>query len=92
MTEQTIIVTKSPSYTDVYIECPHCGHSESHPADEQRSHIQTFDILEWPDPFTYSRKWVNECYIEESKMKCHVCKNEFTLIWDYSNIVYENEE
>lgn len=84
MTEQKILVTESPSYTDVFIECPHCGHSESHPADEQRNHIQTFDILEWSEDVQGQH--------EESKMKCHVCKNEFTLIWDYSNIVYENEE
>ena len=59
---------------DVHIACPHCEHCESHPVDEQRHHIQTFD-LEWLED---EGEWV-----EVSKMKCHVCKEEFELTWNY---------
>jgi len=67
---------------DVHVQCPHCNHGESHTIDEQRHHIQTFDIKTWlPD---------RENFNEFSIMVCHVCTNEFSLEWDYEN--EENEE
>ena len=68
---------------DIHVSCPHCGHCESHPTDEQRHHIQTFDIVEWLDD-------VND--IEQSKMKCHVCKNEFQINWNYDNSYFEAQD
>lgn len=81
MKEQTITVLESSRYTDVYVECPNCGHCEQHPVDEQRHHIQTFDIVEW----------VKETP-EVSVMKCHPCKEEFRLIWDYDNVEVVEDE
>lgn len=61
---------------EVHIECPHCGHTESHPADEQRHHLQYFSILKW-DPDV---EGVNEF----SLTSCHGCSREFRLEWDYT--------
>ncbi len=58
---------------DIFVNCPHCDHCEQHPIDEQRHHIQTFD-LEWLD---------EENNIEVSLMKCHVCKQDFKMYWKY---------
>ncbi len=61
---------------DVYIECPHCEHCESHPIDEQRHHLQTFEILDWlPD---------EENKPEVSVMKCLGCHKQFRLTWNYN--------
>lgn len=62
----------------VHIGCPHCEHMEGHPVDEQRHHIQTFDILKWEDDVDDEP--------EVSIMKCHVCKGEFKLIWEYNEV------
>jgi DNA-directed RNA polymerase subunit RPC12/RpoP len=82
--EQTITVLESPRYTDVYVECPHCKHAEQHPADEQRHHIQTFEILEWEQDVSGQP--------EVSIMKCIPCKGEFRLTWDYSKVEQVDDE
>ncbi len=59
---------------NIYVECPHCENCEEHPIDEQRHHIQTFDVVKWLE---------EENNIEVSLMKCHVCKKEFKMLWEY---------
>jgi DNA-directed RNA polymerase subunit RPC12/RpoP len=61
--------------SDVHIQCPHCPNCESHPIDEQRHHIQSFEILEWEED--------KEGQDEVSHMKCIPCQKEFRLIWKY---------
>ena len=63
---------------DVYLECPHCQHWESQPVDQQRHHLQTFNILAWEED--------SEDKNEVSDMECIPCKNWFKLEWDYKNI------
>lgn len=66
--------------TDVFVECPHCKHTEQHPTDEQRHHLQTFNIVMWkPD---------EEDKNEVSIMECIPCKEFFELEWKY-NALYE---
>lgn len=62
---------------DVYVECPHCNHCESHPIDEQRHHLQTFKILDWLEDVDGQNEY--------SLMKCGHCNKEFELDWDYDN-------
>lgn len=69
---------------DVVVTCPCCNHWECMSADEQRHHIQTFDITEWREDV--------EGRNELSEMVCHVCKGEFLLEWDYENVDEENGE
>lgn len=60
---------------DVYVECPHCYHWECQPVDQQRHHLQTYEILEWlPD---------EEGKDEVSIMKCLCCRKQFRLTWNY---------
>jgi hypothetical protein len=62
---------------DVIVECPNCKAAEGHPIDEQRHHLQNFEIVEWLEN--------NKQGLEVSKMLCSCCKKHFNLIWDYSN-------
>lgn len=71
---QTKITTNE---TDVFIECPYCKMTEQHPIDEQRSHLQEFEVMEWKDDVDGEN--------EHSIMKCHMCFVEFDLEWDYEN-------
>ncbi len=52
-----ISITNDGSY--LHIVCS-CGHGEQHPADEQRSHIQTFDFELTDDP-------------RVDRLTCHAC-------------------
>jgi hypothetical protein len=54
----------------IHIICPSCMNSESHPEDEQRSHLQNFNICEWMPTQT-----------EVSKIECNECQEQFYLIW-----------
>lgn len=77
------------SESDVFIECPHCDQNcEQHPIDEQRHHIQTYD-LEW---YKDGKEVHSESGNEVSFMTCHMCKGEFELEWDYSNITVQDED
>lgn len=60
---------------NVVVTCPHCNHSEEHPVDEQRHHLQTFDVNHWGDVDG----------IELSFMSCHECSGDFRLLWNYDN-------
>lgn len=72
------------SFDEVFVPCPHCEAGEEHPRDEQRHHLQTFDIIKWlPD-----REGENEVSI----MQCHNCNNVFEIEWDYNNIDNEEKE
>ena len=64
----------------IHIACPNpeCNHCESHPIDEQRHHLQTFDILDWIDEGKEN---------ETSLMKCHVCKELFKQEWNYKEFI-----
>jgi DNA-directed RNA polymerase subunit RPC12/RpoP len=74
--ETTTITNDS---NDVHIQCPHCKNCESHPIDEQRNHIQSFEILEWNEV-------KSEDEPEISVMRCIPCKTEFKLIWKYAEL------
>lgn len=50
------------------IICPKCGNWELHPVNEQRHHIQNFEILEW----------LNE---DLSRLKCNECMVVFIDEW-----------
>lgn len=66
---------------DIYVECPHCGNGEGHPGHEHRHHLQTFSIVDWfPD---------KEGEHEKSLTKCLHCKEQFIIIWDYSDFPEE---
>ena len=63
----------------ILIKCPECANWEEHPTDEQRKHLQAFDLIEWlPD---------HDCGAEQSKMKCAVCNHEFVMVWDYDKVL-----
>ena len=62
---------------DVYVECPKCGNFEYHPINEQRHHLQVFEITDWSEDDEHSN--------EISEMKCVECKHGFRLEWDYNN-------
>ena len=62
---------------DVYVPCPHCGHGETHPIHEQRHHLQMFDIYWMPDNLDMEEP-------EKCITICHVCRQQFLLIWKYS--------
>lgn len=32
---------------EIHVVCPHCENCESHPIDEQRHHLQNFDLVAW---------------------------------------------
>ena len=83
LSEPTKEITVQSDEEYVFITCPHCEHWEQHPIDEQRHHIQTFDLKDWlPE--------VNDKGI--SLMKCHVCKIDFKLIWDYDNVIPQDKD
>ncbi len=63
---------------DIYVECPKCKNCETHPIDEQRWHLQSFEI-EGID--------FEEGKIASSHTKCVSCGTHFKTIWDYSNTV-----
>jgi len=60
---------------NIWVHCPHCEACEEQSIDEQRHHLQSYDIVKWID--------VDNDKPEISIMKCHVCGNEFELIWNY---------
>lgn len=64
---------------DIYVKCPECGNSESQPIDQQRSHLQTFNVV----------SWVKE---NQSLCECDVCKKQFLLNWhiDQSTPILED--
>lgn len=61
---------------DVHVICPHCKNCESHPADEQRHHLQHFHVLEW---------LLDTPEFEISLMQCGSCNKIFCTIWDDKN-------
>jgi hypothetical protein len=74
---KNIKIEVSKDFTDVFVTCPHCDNCEQHPIDEQRHHLQTFDIIEWEEDKEDSNEF--------SIMSCCTCKKEFRLEWDYDN-------
>lgn len=60
----------------IFIHCPNCKDCEQHPIEEQRWHLQTYDIIIW------------EADTEEehhaSLMKCTGCKEDFIQLWNYN--------
>lgn len=73
-----VIITHYSEEDNIEVNCPHCEHWEQQPTDQQRHHLQSFDILDWLE---------EENDVEQSHMKCHVCKEEFVLSWDYENLI-----
>lgn len=73
----TIYVFLENNEKDISIMCPECDQWEDHPIDEQRHHIQNFDY-----------ELLNELIDghQVSKMKCHTCKTDFKLIWNYKTV------
>jgi hypothetical protein len=63
---------------DINIECPNCENWEQQPVDQQRHHLQSFNIEKWLE---------NEKKLDVSQMQCTQCKTDFKLIWDYNNTV-----
>jgi len=59
----------------IFVTCPNCEQCEQHQVDEQRHHLQSFDIVEWLE---------EEKGVEVSLMNCHVCKTDFKLTWKYN--------
>ena len=55
---------------EIHVTCPYCNNCESHSIDEQRHHLQYFEILNWKNNDT-------------SVMKCCTCDNMFNQIWKY---------
>lgn len=62
-------------FDDVFVTCPHCGQCEQHPIDEQRHHLQVYNILSWEED--------SEEGDEVSRISCDTCHREFTLVWRY---------
>jgi hypothetical protein len=59
---------------DIFIECPHCQHTEQQPVDQQRHHLGTFNIMKWLDEIDD---------VERSLMECCGCSGNFIQAWDY---------
>ena len=62
---------------DITVKCPHCDNWESQPIDQQRHHLQTFEISEWLDTEGTDN-------IEVSLMTCKMCEKMFELSWIYN--------
>ena len=74
MKTQEILVDQD----DVHINCPNCENGECQPIDQQRHHLQTFDLLEWCTVEDKNKP-------EESILKCLSCEKKFKMIWDYKD-------
>jgi hypothetical protein len=61
---------------NISIDCPHCDNWEEQPVDQQRHHLQTFDMGEFLE---------EEQGNQVSTMKCLECKESFNIVWDYDN-------
>lgn len=68
------LITENESIT---IKCPNCDHWEEQPIDQQRHHLQTFEIKKWIDEDSENN--------ERSIMCCGECNAEFQQTWDYPN-------
>ena len=53
----------------ILVECPICKNWEEIPIDEQRSHLQNFEIVDWLDE-------------ETSFTECKECGKYFLLKWE----------
>ncbi len=62
---------------NVYIECPQCGNTEQQPIDQQRSHLQSFTLIDWKSDLGSHQR---------SEMKCCNCETSFYIIWRYKSV------
>ena len=53
---------------DVHVCCPHCKATEQHPQDEQRHHLQNFNLWQNLGPF-------------RSQLLCVNCNEDFVINW-----------
>jgi hypothetical protein len=65
---------------NIHVECPVCDNWEQQPIDQQRHHLQCFEIIE--------HRGIKEVGdIELSDIKCLDCNSDFVIEWDYNNFI-----
>ena len=62
----------------IHIECPNCKSTEQQPSDQQRSHLQCFELIEWVGIGEDKND------TDLSIHKCNSCKQSFIIEWDYN--------
>jgi len=75
---------------NIQVTCPHCNNWEQQSSDQQRNHLQTFDIVDWLDDLIKHKNDSNG--VERSHMKCLECGKEFVSLWDYDEILNQDME
>ena len=71
---KTVKIITYAQEVEIYMTCPKCKNCEGHPVDEQRHHLQSFEIIKWLD-----EKDGNEV----SQMFCVSCGENFLAEWIY---------